>query len=437
MPVVNDSALEVRAQGSLRLSSTSLEEPVWVNNTNVLWDHRRTLFRVAICALLLSTTVAFLLPKQYESTARIMPPDQSGGGTALIAALAGKSMLGGGLGALASSFFGLHNSSALFVELLQSTSVRGDLVDQFDLQKVYRSRYRFSAIKRLAHRTDITEDRKSGVITITVTDTDRRRARDMTQAYLDQLDGLLIRVNTSAARRERQFIEQRLITVKAELEKAQLELSDYSSKNTTLDVKEQTKAMVDAGAKLQAQLIVARSERDSLEQIYSPNNVRVRATQARVSELERELQKLAGSSTASSNLPEQDDAGTIYPPLRQLPVLAVRWADLYRRVRVSETVFDLLTEEYETARIEEAKSIPTVSVIDSPTWPEKKSFPPRVILILSLTFTSVFIVAVGILMAQRWRAVDVLDPRKMLAERIWISLRNHATIFRPNRRPAE
>lgn len=436
MPVLNESALELRGQGALKLSSPCPDEPAWVNNTSVLWDHRRMLFRVAVYALIISTAIAFLLPKEYESTARIMPPDQSGGGTALIAALAGKSMLGG-LGALASGLFGLHNSSALFVELLQSTSVREHLVDQFDLQKVYRTRYRLDAIKRLKHSTDITEDRKSGVITIIVTDTDRRRARDMTQAYLDQLDSLLIRVNTSAARRERQFIEQRLTTVKAELEKAQLELSDYSSRNTTLDVKEQTKAMVDAGAKLQAQLIVARSERDSLEQIYSPNNVRVRATQARVSELERELQKLAGSSTPSSDSPEQDDAASIYPPLRQLPVLAVRWANLYRRVRVSETVYDLLTEEYETARIEEAKSIPTVSVIDSPTWPEKKSFPPRLIIMLGLTFVSVAAASIVLLLARRWRAVDALDPRKLLAERIWISVRNHAISFPQNRRRAQ
>lgn len=426
MPLLNDNALAVRDKEALDLSSTAPGDAAWIENAGVLWDRRRVLFRVALWTLLVSTAVALILPKHYESTARIMPPDQSGGGTALLAALAGKSMLGG-LGALASGLFGLHNSSALFVDLLQSTSVKERLVDLFDLQKVYGTRYRLDALKKLARRTDITEDRKSGVITITVTDNDRRRARDMAQAYLDQLDSLLIRVNTSAARRERQFIEQRLTTVKSELEKAQLELSDYASKNTTLDVKEQTKAMVDAGAKLQAQLIVARSERDSLEQIYSPNNVRVRATQARVTELERELRRMAGSSTVSSYPPEQEDAATIYPPLRQLPVLAVRWADLYRKVRVSETVFDLLTEEYETARIEEAKSIPTVSVIDPPNWPEKKSFPPRLIIAVGLTLASICVTALCLLASERWRRVDVLDPRKLLAQRIWTSIRTQWT----------
>lgn len=421
MPVLNDTDLKIAGVDSLDVASGVHHDPNWVFRTSLLWERRKILSRVAVCALLASTAIAFLLPKQFESTACIMPPEQPSAGTAVLAALSGKSSLGS-LGALANGLFGLRNSSALFADLLQSTSVKEHLVDQFGLQKLYRKRYRQDAIKKLARRTDITEDRKSGVITITVTDNDRQLARDLTQAYLDQLDGLLIRVNTSAARRERQFIEQRLKTVKAELEEAQIELSDYSSKNTTLDVKEQTKAMVDAGAKLQAQLIVARSELDSLEQIYGTGNIRVRATRARVSELERDLKKLGGSNEPGSYDPEHEEAGDLYPPLRQLPLLAVRWADLYRRVRVSETVFDLLTEEYETARIEEAKSIPSVSVIDPPNWPEKKSFPPRLIIILGLTMASVFVTAIVLLTEERWCGMDPRDSRKLLLQQMWASL---------------
>lgn len=424
MPTLNDTALKAREGEELGLCPLP-PNVAWVFSTSLLWDQRRLLLRVAACAVLLSTAIAFLLPKQYESTARIMPPEQPGGGAAILAALSGKSGLGGlggGLGALAGSLFGVRGSSELFVSLLQSGSIKGHLVDQFELQKVYWKRYRQDAVKKLGRRTEITEDRKSGVIMITVTDNDRQRARDMTQAYLDQLDSLLIRVNTSSARRERQFIEQRLIAVRAELDKSQIELSEFSSKNTTLDVKEQTKAMVDAGAKLQGQLIAARSELDSLEEIYGSGNVRVRASRARVSELERDLQSMTGSNDPSSYRGEQD-AGSLYPPLRQLPLLAVRWADLYRRVKVSETVFELLTQEYETARIEEAKSIPTVSVIDSPSWPEKKSFPPRLIIILGLTLTSVFLAVFYLLQKERWHALDVHDPRKVLAQRVWTTLK--------------
>jgi capsule polysaccharide export protein KpsE/RkpR len=402
----------------------------WVPNTSLLWDRRRTLARVLLYSLVLSTLTAFLIPKQYESTTRMMPPEQQGMGTAMLAALAGKAMPGA-LGALAGGMLGIKDSGALFVDLLHSGTIEGALVDRFDLQNVYRKRYRQDALKKLAHRTDVAQDRKSGVITITVTDTDRQRARDMAQAYVDQLDSLLIKVNTSAARREREFIERRLVTVQNDLEKAQVALSDFASKNTTLDIKEQTKAMVEAGAKLQAQLIVAHAEADSLGQFYGSGNVRIRAANARVAELEHELKKLGGSADQTGDATDDE---ALYPSLRQLPILAVRWADLYRQVKVKETVYDLLTEQYELARIEEVKSIPSVRIIDPPSWPEKKSFPPRLVMILGLTALSVFAAAMLLVAQNRWRNVTPLDPRKQLASHIWRTLRNDSKLLRQRTR---
>ena len=405
----------------------------WPANAYILWHSRRILFWTAVWAVIASTAIAFLIPKQYESATRIMPPDQPGGAAAMLAAMAGKAMAGGaggaggmggmgGMAGLAGSLFGMKNSGALFVDLLQSGTIRGRLVEQYDLQRVYRNRYRQDALKRLGQRTEITEDRKSGVIAIVVTDTDRRRARDLAQGYVDQLDQLVARVNTSSARREREFIEHRLVAVQQDLEKAQIELSEFASKNTTLDIKEQTRAMVDAGAKLQAQLIVAKSEVDSLEEIYTRENIRVRAAQSRVAELERDLKKMSGQGlTAGDN---QKDESTLYPPLRQLPILGVQWADLYRKVKIQEAVFDLLTEQYEAARIEEAKSIPIVSVIDPPSWPEKKSFPPRLLLIIGLTGVAVLATSAWLLIQDRWRRVCHDDLRKLLADEILVSCKS-------------
>ena len=115
--------------------------------------------------------------------------------------------------------------------------------------------------------------------------------------------------------------------------------------------------------------------------------------------MEHELKKLSGSGNEAN---EELDSNALYPSLRQMPILAVRWADLYRQVKIKETVYDLLTEQYELARIEEVKSIPSVRVIDSPGWPEKKSFPPRLIIILALTGLSVFGVAMFLVMQDRW-----------------------------------
>ncbi len=189
------------------------EEVTWVANAALFWKHRHTLFRVAATVFVLSIVLVLLLPKEYNSSARIMPPESGGNSAAMLAALVGKGNsvgTGGGLAGLAGSLLGAKNNGALFIALLHSGTVSGHLIDRFDLQHVYHKKYRDSTAKRLAHLTKITEDTKSGVITIVVTDEKRERARDLAQAYLDELNNLVARVNTSSAHREREFIEHRL-----------------------------------------------------------------------------------------------------------------------------------------------------------------------------------------------------------------------------------
>jgi capsule polysaccharide export protein KpsE/RkpR len=399
-----------------------LKGPVWVENASLFWNHRRLFLKVAAAVWLLSIVAVLLLPNEYVASARIMPPEQGGNSAAMLAALVGKSM-SGGLAGLAGSLLGTKNSGALFVALLRSGTVSGHLIDRFDLQHVYHKRYRLDTAKRLANMTKITEDTKSGVISIVVTDATRERARGLAQGYLDELNNLVSRVNTSSAHREREFIEQRLNTVQAELQRAQLDLSDFSSKNTTIDIKEQTRATVEAGAKLEGQLIAGETELDSLRQIYGNQNVRVRAAEARAATLQRELTRANGQSGTSLD-PDNQDSSHPYPALRQLPRLGVEWANLYRSVRIHETVFDLLSEEYETARIEEAKSIPTIGVIDFPGLPETRTGPHRTLIVLISTFLSFIMTALFLLARRSWLAMDALDARRVLANSVQTTIQN-------------
>jgi uncharacterized protein involved in exopolysaccharide biosynthesis len=154
-----------------------------------------------------------------------------------------------------------------------------------------------------------------------------------------------------------------------------------------------------------------------LRQIYGNQNVRVRASEARIAILRRELQRANGEG--STDFDEKGiDASHPYPALRQLPQLGVRWANLYRNVRIHETVFDLLSQEYETARIEEVKSIPTISVIDVPELPERKSGPHRTLIVLISTLLSLILTAVFLLARRSWLEMDHEDPRRVLATRI-------------------
>ena len=198
-------------------SASAARPENWVLHATVLWRFRRLLVRVASIALLFSVAVAFTMPKRYESVARIMSPDQPGSGAMMLAALASRAGGLGGLSSMAGSLFSGRSSTALYVDLLHSGTVSGHLIDRFQLQKVYRVRYQVDTAKRLARRTTISDDKKSGVITIKVQDTNPVRARDLAQGYLDELNKLVMQTSTSSAHQERIFIEKRLHTVEADL----------------------------------------------------------------------------------------------------------------------------------------------------------------------------------------------------------------------------
>jgi uncharacterized protein involved in exopolysaccharide biosynthesis len=425
----NASFATVERDEPIRLAT----QPRWVLHAGLLWKHRRMLVRVTAISLVVSLGIAFAIPKQYTAVTSIMPPDQQSSSALMLAALSGHL---GNLGALSSLAGGLpsgRSSAELFIDLLRSGTVSDHLIDRFNLQHVYLKRYRVDAAKHLARLTKITENKKSGVITIEVEDTDRERARDLAQAYLDELNQLVMRTSTSAARRERVFIEERLHQVKASLEDAEMNLSQFSSNSSAIDIKEQTRAMVDAGARVQAQLMVEQSSLQSMRQIYGDGNVRVRESEARISSLQAQLAKMTGSSAPlpvggahdpRTNSDSPGDTAALYPPLRQLPRLAVPYADLYRSVQVQEAVFQLLTQQYETARIEEAKDVPAVNVIDPPGIPEKKSFPPRLLLSLLLTLLAFASAASLILLRHYWSEMAQDDPRRELAGEVLPVLRH-------------
>ena len=316
------------------------------------------------------------------------------------------------LGMLAGDMLGLKSTDAIWIGILRSDTVQDRLINRFDLRKVYHARYMSDARKALDQATDIMEDRKSGILTIKVTDGNRDRSAQMARAYIDELNKLVAQLSTSSARREREFIEGRLQTAKLELDDVSRQFSEYSSKNTAVDISAQEKAMVESAAALQGQMIAAQSELEGLQQIYTDNNIRVKTLRARIGELKRQLAMLGGHDESSSSPSSNQDQ--MYPSIKKLPLLGVRWADLYRQTKMQEMVFGMLRQRYEMAKIEEAKEIPTVRVLDEAAVPDKKDSPRRLIIILICT-TIVFAGGiVWVLGENRWQGIDPQHPRKLL-----------------------
>lgn len=387
----------------------------------LFWEHRRLLLRAALWSLAASVLIAFLIPVRFQSVTRLMPPDnQSSSGLSLLAALAGRSSTGG-LGGFASDLLGGKSSGALFVGILGSETVQDRLIEEFQLQKVYGDSKIEDARSVLADRTSLGEDRKSGIISIAVTDHDPKRAAALAQAYAHQLDRLVAQVSTSSARRERIFLEERLKKVKTDLDSAARSFSDFASKNTAIDIPAQGKAMVAAAANLQGELIAAQAELSGLRQIYTGNNVRARAAQARVNELQKKLNEIGGAGTPS----EVNSDNALYPSIRKLPLLGVPYADLYRETKIQETVYELLTQQYELAKVQEAKEIPTVKVLDEAAVRTKKSFPPRLLIAILGTMLGLALAMAWIVVETRWQAADASHPGKVLATEVFTTMRGY------------
>ncbi len=344
--------VEIHSGNGLGVLSSSEAEDHLLTISRLFWEKRRLLQRAALVGSLIALIVGLLTPNIYHSTSRLMPPDnQSGSGLAALLASRAGNELGFQPGGLPVDLLGVKTRGAVFVEILRSRTAKEDIVDQFDLTSAYGRPWLHQRValddadKELGQNTEISEDAKSGVITISVANRDPHLAAKLTQGYVDQLNKLLSGLSTSAAGRERQFLEQRLVEVKKELEDATHQLSEFSSTNSTLDPKEQGRAMVEAAASLQGELIAAESQLKGLEEIYAASNVRIRSLQARIAELQRQVRHVSGL-TSSASPAEVGDANMPFPSIRQLPYLGATYADLYRRVKIQETVYELLTQIY-------------------------------------------------------------------------------------------
>ena len=388
----------------------------------LLWAQRQMLFRVTLYAMLGSTGLVFLITPRYESTARLMPPDnQSSSGLAIAAAAMSSTVGAGGLGGIAGDLVGLKSTSDVFVGILGSRTAQDKLIEQFNLKKLYGARNMEDARKALVANTSLAVDRKSQITSVTVTDRSPQRAAAMAQAYVEELNRLVAELSTSSARRERIFLEGRLQGVSKDLEAAEKEFSQFASKNAAIDVKEQGKAMVEAAAMLQGQLIAAQSQYEGLRNIYTDDNSRVRSTKARIDELQRQLEKLGGKDE-SSVIASSQPGDSMYPSIRKLPLLGVTYADLYRRTKIQEAVLETLTKQYELAKVQEAKEIPTVKVLDTANTPDKKSYPPRTLFIFLGTTFAFMTAACWVFGKTAWDRTDPGDARKVFAQEVFTTV---------------
>jgi uncharacterized protein involved in exopolysaccharide biosynthesis len=384
-----------------------------------LWRSRRFIWGVAWKTLLASIILAFVIPSHYKSSVRFVPAESSSGnGSGSMMGLLSKAIGGSdnssmGFGLDAASLLGAKTPGAFYVEVLKSRSVQDRLINRFDLRARYRKATYFEARKKLTAFTDIEEDKKSGVITLTVTDYEPKIAAQMANAYIEELNRLAVDLNTSSVHRERQFLEERLATARQDLARASASLSQFTSKNSMVDPQNEGRAVMDAAARMQGELIASETELKGLQQIYSDDNIRVRTLKARMAELRSQLRKLVGPE-ADAAVPDTGFSAP-YPSMHTLPGLGSRYADLYREAKIQEAVYYFVTQQFELAKIQEAKELPIARVMDAGVAPEKRSSPIRSLIVAGSVLGAILLACLWVMGKNRWEHVPADDPYRLLA----------------------
>jgi uncharacterized protein involved in exopolysaccharide biosynthesis len=338
-----------------------------------VWDRVRTRLRtialVVGAATALTAGVAMLLPQWYRATASLLPPSEEESGFGIANLLKGIGVPGVKVPTQATP-------ADVFVAVLSSRRVNEEVVRRFELQKRYRRKLMEDALRELRRHAGFSVN-EAGVISIAVEDRDPKRAADMANAYVEILDRFNRDVRMTKGRRTRAFVEQRLAETRGELQTAEQRLAAYQARHKTLPLSPEMASSVESAARLYA-------ERSALQ-------VRLAVAES--------YSRGASAETA----PLREQMAAIDRQLQAMPATGLDAARLLRDVKTLEALFVLLTGQREEARINEARNVATVEVLDPATPPERRARPKR-----GLMVAGAF--AASLMLAVAWAAVQADRP---------------------------
>jgi len=338
------------------------EHPFWDlrATAQLLWKWRRFLAISIASVTLLSLVVALFLPNWYRSTTTLLPPREEDMGFNVSTMLRGLAIPGVRIPTQASP-------GEIFVAVLKSQTVATQMVNEFGLEKIYHVKKVQDAIKELNHHftADIGDD---GLITLKVEDKDKDRAAGMANRMVALLDDFNRKTRSSRGKRARIFIENRLHETQEELASAEDSLRSFQQHKKSLLLPTEQSGASDLAARLLAERIDLQMRLGEANAYAAPSSPEVQRLRLRLNQLDQQISSL--------------------------PSLGLGAARLYRDVKVQEQVFSLLMAQLEEAKIEEAKDVATVEVLDVATPAERKARPKRLIIVLLSGVASV-VLSVG------------------------------------------
>ena len=367
----------------------------------VLRKWQRLIVWITLAAVVLAVIVSLLIPKIFRAEARILPPQQSSGGSAaqLLSQL-------GGLG-VAPGLVGMKTTNDLYIGLLKSRTVFDRMVDRFKLLEVYKVKYREDARRDLMKALKIQDGKKSGIITIGVEDKDPQRSADMANGFVEELKTVSQSIALTEASQRRLFFEEQLKSVKEALTRSEESLRGYQEQTGAIEIKEQAKVVIESVARLRAQIAAKEVELKVLKTTATQRNPDRQRVEEELRGMQEQLAKLQSKTGSPDTL----------MPTGKMPAAGTGSVRKIRDLKYNETLYELLAKQYEIAKIDEARDAAVIQVVDKAITPEKKVKPNRRIMVATAAFTSFFFaILAAFFMEYREKMVNDPGNREKLAQ---------------------
>lgn len=332
---------------------------------------------------LLVGIIVFILPNKYEATARFLPPQDTSStiATAMLSQL-------GGLSSIAGSALGLKSPNELYIGLLNSRTVLDKVIDRFGLMKRYNKNwifpfYREDAREKLVEDVlTVTNDDKSGLVTVSIEDKDPRIAADMANAFLEELKLVCKGLAITEAAQRRLFYDEQLKDIKENLAKAEEKMRSFQEKTGVLQVDEQAQAVIQGNAALRAQIAAKEVEIRVLKTFSTGQNP----------DLQKAMELLRGLKAQLAKIEVKTGEGPDpLMPTGRMPSVGLQYVRNMRDLKFNEALYELLMKQYELAKMDEARDATVIQVVDKAVVPEKSEKPKRILLTAAAAFAAFFL----------------------------------------------
>ncbi len=319
---------------------------------------KKEIARVTLAVAIITAIVVLLMPNTYVGTTILMPPQKAPSVAAFMGERAGLT------GLLSAPDISFRDPNDIYIALLQSRSASDTMIHRFDLMKVYGTKTMAATRERLSDNARFISA-KGGTVTVEVEDSSPKRAADMANAYVEELQRIAQQVGVSDASRRRRFFENQLKRIREDLSNAEADLKKTQEKTGLIALTDQARAIIENVARVRALVATKQVELQVTRTYATEQNPELRLKLQVLAALNSELAKMERSA--------QIGGGNIQVPTGQIPTAALEYARKLREVKFYEAANQLLQQQYEAAVIDEANVGTVIEVVDQATPPERKS----------------------------------------------------------------